>query len=389
MRAELARRRARVVAAHLRDVQDLLEGVPAGLAVLELDQVEHFVLAVEDEIREAEQHLGPVGGGPPRPVALRSPRGVRGGRHVLGRAARDLPEEAAGRRHLHLGRLPRPCRRGTGGQPVEQVAGDPRAEQPRVDAGRAALRSRHAYPLAARLRAAATPSKPCPRLAGKPRIAARAGSAAWWAVRGRGQLQTHPWGPPPPPGRPAPARGRRGRMGSRGGRRCRRRRRCCTTRSGQRCWRRWNGVPVDPAAERELPAAGPARPAHRQGSDRAPRWGPGVPGLPPGRRRGGHRHRRDRAGDRTQPRTGCGVTPVKGQPGRVLCAKRPTTAATREAMGAWEGRRSWRRRRPQEDSHGPTRMDLAMVTAAAGRGRRHHGAHRHASRARPDPARSR
>jgi hypothetical protein len=67
-----------------------------------------------------------------------------------------------------------------------------------------------------------------------------------------------------------------------------------------------------PAAERELPAAGPARPAHRQGPGRPPRRGPGVPGGLAGRPRrggGGHRHRH-RTGDRAARRGDRGMTRV-------------------------------------------------------------------------------
>ena len=132
-----------VVAAHLRDVDDLLEGVPAGLAVFQLDQIEHRVLPGEQERREAQQHLRPLRGGQPAPVPLRPARGLRGRRDVVRGSARDMPEYGPGRWHLDREQLPGACGNGAGRQPVEQAAGDPRAEKPRPGDCLAACRCRH------------------------------------------------------------------------------------------------------------------------------------------------------------------------------------------------------------------------------------------------------
>jgi hypothetical protein len=53
-----------------RDVDDLLEGVPAGLAALGLHEVEHLVLAGEHQVVQPEEHAGPLGHRPRRPAAL-------------------------------------------------------------------------------------------------------------------------------------------------------------------------------------------------------------------------------------------------------------------------------------------------------------------------------
>ena len=131
MRPQAARGDAGVVAAHLRDVDDLLEGVPAGLAVLQLDQVEHLVLPVEQEPGEAEQHLRTFGGGQSAPVTLRCSCDVRGRGDVVRRAVRDMPEYAPGRWHLDRDQFPGPGGDGAVRQPAEQTAGDPRTEKPR------------------------------------------------------------------------------------------------------------------------------------------------------------------------------------------------------------------------------------------------------------------
>ena len=62
-----------VVTGHDRAVGDLLEGVAAGLARLELDEVEQLGLVVEHEVVQAQQDLGALTQGGRDPAALGSP----------------------------------------------------------------------------------------------------------------------------------------------------------------------------------------------------------------------------------------------------------------------------------------------------------------------------
>ena len=143
---QVARGDAGVVAAHLRDVDDLFEGVPTGLAVLQLDQIEHLVLPIEQERRKTEKHLRPFGDGQPPPIALRAACCIGGSRNVARRAARDMPEGVPGGRHLDRDQFPRTRSNGPTRQPVEQSAGDPRTKKLRLNVGRTARRYRHCWP---------------------------------------------------------------------------------------------------------------------------------------------------------------------------------------------------------------------------------------------------
>jgi len=80
----------RVVAGGEGDVEHLLEGVTARLPVLELDEVEHLVLAVEHEVVQPHQDRRALAHRPRGPLALHRPRAPRRLRHVLGGAVRHL-----------------------------------------------------------------------------------------------------------------------------------------------------------------------------------------------------------------------------------------------------------------------------------------------------------
>lgn len=85
----------RVVARGQRDVDDLLEGVPAGFAVFRLDDVEHLVLAFSHQVVRTHQHRGPFRDRPCRPVLLRLP--CAGG-NIAGAAVPHSAERRAGHR---------------------------------------------------------------------------------------------------------------------------------------------------------------------------------------------------------------------------------------------------------------------------------------------------
>jgi hypothetical protein len=91
----------RVVAGGERDVEDLLERVTARLPVLELDEVQHLVLAVEHEVVQPHEDRRALGDRHGRPPGLHRAGPARRLRHVLGGAVRHLPQDAAGHRVLH------------------------------------------------------------------------------------------------------------------------------------------------------------------------------------------------------------------------------------------------------------------------------------------------
>ena len=79
-------------------VADLLERVPAGLARLELDEVEQLGLPVEHEVVHPQEHRGTLRHGCRRPVALGDPGGVDGDPHVAGARHREHGERRPGHR---------------------------------------------------------------------------------------------------------------------------------------------------------------------------------------------------------------------------------------------------------------------------------------------------
>ena len=99
--------RARVVAGGQRDVQRLVEGVLAGLAGLPHDQVDDLVLAVEHQVVEPQQRLGPLVERRPRPGDLRASGAAEGLGDVVVARLRHVGERLAGQRRGHHHRLPR------------------------------------------------------------------------------------------------------------------------------------------------------------------------------------------------------------------------------------------------------------------------------------------
>ena len=60
----------RVVAGGETDVEYFFEGVPAGFAVLQLDQVEHFVLTLQHQVVKPQQYGRPLSCRTRRPLRL-------------------------------------------------------------------------------------------------------------------------------------------------------------------------------------------------------------------------------------------------------------------------------------------------------------------------------
>src|SRR3546814_16601035 len=92
VRREVAASVTGIVTRDGRHLQDLLPGAEPGLAHLPLDQVEDLPLALDEQVMEAEHHVGPssprnaVPGslGPPGPRACRLPIGAGDGRDARG-----------------------------------------------------------------------------------------------------------------------------------------------------------------------------------------------------------------------------------------------------------------------------------------------------------------
>ena len=78
-----------VVAGHDRGIGDLFEGVLARLAALELDEIEDLVLALEDQVVEAQEDLRPLGERAHRPILLREAQARLGEDDILRRRARE------------------------------------------------------------------------------------------------------------------------------------------------------------------------------------------------------------------------------------------------------------------------------------------------------------
>ncbi len=91
---------AAVVPGGHRDGLDLLVGVQAGLAGLQLDEVEHLGLAFQDQVVEAEQDGGALPNRGARPDRLGGAGPVEGAGHVLGRRLGQVGQLLAGERRV-------------------------------------------------------------------------------------------------------------------------------------------------------------------------------------------------------------------------------------------------------------------------------------------------
>lgn len=89
-RREQPRRAPPVVPGGQGDVRDLQKRVLAALAVLPLDQVQHLVLPVQQQVVEPQDHRGSFAGRPVRPVPLGGAGPGERGRHIVGRRLRQL-----------------------------------------------------------------------------------------------------------------------------------------------------------------------------------------------------------------------------------------------------------------------------------------------------------
>ena len=103
-----------VVPSDHRRLHDLAEGVPPGLAALQLDQVKDLGLALEQQVVKAQQDLGAPMHRGGRPRRLRGPGAVGRRPDVVGGAGRDPAQDTvvAGRvdrDHLGAGRLDPAC----------------------------------------------------------------------------------------------------------------------------------------------------------------------------------------------------------------------------------------------------------------------------------------
>ncbi len=131
--AQVRGRRAPVVPGGQRDGEHLFEGVQAGLAGLGLDQVEHLVLPLEQQVVEAQQDGGPAADGQRGPAPLR-PAGQLVRHLDVGRGgARQAREPVAGQRRGGVHQLGLAGRRDALGQP-----GDQRRRNSRSDGARGA-----------------------------------------------------------------------------------------------------------------------------------------------------------------------------------------------------------------------------------------------------------
>jgi hypothetical protein len=101
----MALERAGVIPRHDGGVEDLFEGVAAGLSGLELDHVQERVLALQHQVVEAEQDPLALGEVRLPPALLRPARPLDRQLDIVVGAARDGAEQPAVGRILDLERL--------------------------------------------------------------------------------------------------------------------------------------------------------------------------------------------------------------------------------------------------------------------------------------------
>src|SRR4051812_6408880 len=108
-------------------VDDLLQRVLARLASLELHDVEHLGLAVEQEIVETENDPRPLAKAPLRPRRLSSAGALNGSPNVISGALGYLAEHVATERGVYRDDIPPTlASRALTGQPIEQRPADGR-----------------------------------------------------------------------------------------------------------------------------------------------------------------------------------------------------------------------------------------------------------------------
>ena len=90
-----------VVTGDRRRLEDLFERLAAGLAALELDEVEEELATLDHEVVRAQQHPAALGEAGPRPGELREARTRHGVAHVVGARAGQLVQGLTGRRSRH------------------------------------------------------------------------------------------------------------------------------------------------------------------------------------------------------------------------------------------------------------------------------------------------
>ena len=129
-RSQEPSRRVGVVAGRDGDVEGLLERAEAGLAGLDLGEVEQFGLPFEHEVVEAQDDLATLGHGTTSPVLLCGPGAPSGRRHIVGDAHRHLADERAVERRVRRPGVPVGHGRDRGGQPLQPGPIDPVGDGP-------------------------------------------------------------------------------------------------------------------------------------------------------------------------------------------------------------------------------------------------------------------
>src|SRR5690349_21638197 len=97
-----------VVARHDGRIEDLLERMPPGLAVLQLDQVQDFVLAIEQQVVETQEYAGAVARGHRRPDRVDPACRAHGGFDVGIVGRRYAPHLSSGEGREYRDLLPHP-----------------------------------------------------------------------------------------------------------------------------------------------------------------------------------------------------------------------------------------------------------------------------------------
>jgi hypothetical protein len=105
-RSEMPLTMVRVVAGDDRRVDHFFQGVLARLAGLDLHEIEHLALAVEQKIVESEEDAGPSSKAQPRPLPLGDPHAANGDSDVVGRAPWYVSKHLASERGVYGDSVP-------------------------------------------------------------------------------------------------------------------------------------------------------------------------------------------------------------------------------------------------------------------------------------------